>query len=44
MKSITAGVTLAGVIFAFAVLFYVGAKRGFRMTGLRVHDSTLAYR
>jgi hypothetical protein len=31
MKSIRAVLTLAGVIFAFVVLFYVGAKLGFRL-------------
>jgi hypothetical protein len=31
MKAIGAVVTVAGLVFAFVVLFYVGAKLGFRL-------------
>jgi hypothetical protein len=31
MKAISAVVTVAGMVFAFVVLFYVGAKLGFRL-------------
>ena len=31
MKAIGAAVTVAGIVFAFVVLFYVGAKLGFRL-------------
>ena len=31
LKAIGAAVTVAGMVFAFVVLFYVGAKLGFRL-------------